>query len=457
MNTSASRFDKSKFIQANKEPSQTRPQYSDFFEDQLKSKANPRAEEANPYAYLDESDLSLMDEILNIRDDWQYTYADEIKPSLEFLYRPHTITALVLLLAGLVYYALFLTGTDVVSNTKMGIAGCFGVVILTGLLEFKDGPFIRLVLVILLFQDKATARHLMTYLDPSLGVELPEKNYADDCSITWQTIWDQMDVFVLAHTFGWYAKSMVLRDPYICWILSIMFEFLEYSLEHQLPNFAECWWDHWILDVLITNWLGIYLGMKTCEYFAIKVCPFCYLDYQGKLQRGIEQFTPHSWTAFDWGPSKSFRNYIAVLALMAFELQIELNAFYLKALLWIPPPHFINIIRLLAMFFFCMPATREVYQYLTDSRCKRLGYHAWMLVANVFTETFICIKFGRGEFTEPFPAKVIAFWSVLATFLVAYAIIQFVFRKRWGWFGGMGEDATPAATPAAGKRKKKTN
>lgn len=27
-------------------------------------------------------------------------------------------------------------------------------------------------------------------------------------------------------------------------IVSVMFEFLEYSLEHQLPNFSECWWDH---------------------------------------------------------------------------------------------------------------------------------------------------------------------------------------------------------------------
>lgn len=30
----------------------------------------------------------------------------------------------------------------------------------------------------------------------------------------------------------------------MCMIISVMFEFLEYSLEHQLPNFSECWWDH---------------------------------------------------------------------------------------------------------------------------------------------------------------------------------------------------------------------
>jgi hypothetical protein len=27
-------------------------------------------------------------------------------------------------------------------------------------------------------------------------------------------------------------------------MMSVMFEIMEYSLQHQLPNFAECWWDH---------------------------------------------------------------------------------------------------------------------------------------------------------------------------------------------------------------------
>lgn len=36
----------------------------------------------------------------------------------------------------------------------------------------------------------------------------------------------------------------MIRDWWMCMIISVMFEFLEYSLEHQLPNFSECWWDH---------------------------------------------------------------------------------------------------------------------------------------------------------------------------------------------------------------------
>jgi phosphatidylserine synthase 2 len=58
------------------------------------------------------------------------------------------------------------------------------------------------------------------------------------------SVQDQIDIFVLAHVLGWYAKALILRDYWFCWILSIMFEVMEYSLEHQLANFAECWWDH---------------------------------------------------------------------------------------------------------------------------------------------------------------------------------------------------------------------
>ena len=30
--------------------------------------------------------------------------------------------------------------------------------------------------------------------------------------------------------------------------------------QHLLPNFNECWWDRWLLDVLICNNLGIVAG-----------------------------------------------------------------------------------------------------------------------------------------------------------------------------------------------------
>jgi Phosphatidyl serine synthase. len=74
------------------------------------------------------------------------------------------------------------------------------------MLQFRDGPFIRphpaiwrmvlgvnllyeLALVFLLFQDLGSARVMMTFIDPTLGVPLPQKSYAEDCTLTPMTIW----------------------------------------------------------------------------------------------------------------------------------------------------------------------------------------------------------------------------------------------------------------------------
>ena len=37
---------------------------------------------------------------------------------------------------------------------------------------------------------------------------------------------------------------------------SILFELIEFTFDNWLPNFAECWWDHLLLDVLGCNLLG---------------------------------------------------------------------------------------------------------------------------------------------------------------------------------------------------------
>ena len=42
------------------------------------------------------------------------------------------------------------------------------------------------------------------------------------------------------------------------------------QFQHILPNFQECWWDHWILDVLICNGGGIYTGMQVAKYLEMR-------------------------------------------------------------------------------------------------------------------------------------------------------------------------------------------
>ncbi|ORY00524.1 phosphatidyl serine synthase [Basidiobolus meristosporus CBS 931.73] len=333
----------------------------------------------------------------------------------------------------------------------MGIFAAAIVFLFIGLVQFGDGAFIRphpalwriilaasvlyeMFLVFILFQNATDARSLFKYIDPSLGTPLPDRSYAENCEFTVSNIWNSMDAFVLAHSIGWFFKAIILRDYWFCWILSIMFEFMEYSLQHQLANFAECWWDHWILDVLICNWLGTYAGMKFCEYFSmrhyswrgIKQIP----DYRGKVKRTVQQFTPHSWTTFHWGATESFKNYAAVIVLMILALMCELNAFYLKTLLWLPPEHYLNVSRLLLFFFMATPAVRELYQYLMDKSCKRVGAQAWLTIACIMTEVLIILKFGRNEFPNPAPVHIKIFWTVLLSLVGIYPVWQFLIKPR---------------------------
>ncbi|KAI9148601.1 hypothetical protein H9P43_010082 [Blastocladiella emersonii ATCC 22665] len=397
-------------------------------------------------------------------------YPDPIEPSIEFLYKPHTITALVALLLGFIYFAFQDFGDRA---TEIGLCAVLGVFVLFGTIMFRDGPFIRphpvfwrfvlsvgfayqLLLTYMLFQRPEKVRGLLQKLDPSLGVQLPEKSYAESCDLSPANVWAQLDEFVIAHVVGWYGKSIILRDYWFCWILSVMFEICEYSLQHQLPNFAECWWDHWIVDVLVCNWLGIYLGMKTCEYLEMKGYSWRGFhelpSYRAKVKRAVQQFTPHSWTKFEWGSTHSFSNYVVVMVLLFFVLLTELNAFYLKFILWIPPKHWLNPARLLLVFFSGIPAVREAYQYVHDPRCKRFGTHAWLAVATVSTELLICLKYDLDLFLIPFPAYVVRFWVVFAAAVTLYPIWQFVIAP---WWERRSSSASAAAAAAAASSKVK--
>jgi phosphatidylserine synthase 2 len=113
-----------------------------------------------------------------------------------------------------------------------------------------------LFMVYLLFQPLDVARGIFKFFDPKLGVPLPEKSYAEDCRLytpenpvnSFINIYEAaVDVHFFAHLFGWWFKMMIIRDIKMCWICSIVFELLEITFRHWLPNFWECWWDHVIL------------------------------------------------------------------------------------------------------------------------------------------------------------------------------------------------------------------
>ncbi|PWA24509.1 hypothetical protein CCH79_00011736, partial [Gambusia affinis] len=299
----------------------------------------------------------------------------------------------------------------------------------------------ELFLIFILFQTVHDGRQFMKYIDPKLGVALPERDYGGNCLIydpgnatdPFHNLWDKMDGFVPAHFLGWYIKTLMIRDWWMCMMISVMFEFLEYSLEHQLPNFSECWWDHWIMDVLVCNGLGIYCGMKTLAWLSMKPYQWQGLwnipTYKGKIKRIAFQFTPYSWAKFEWRPASDLRRWLAVLGIIFMFLLAELNTFYLKFVLWMPPEHYLVLLRLVFFVNVGGVAMREIYDFMDDPKFhKKLGQQAWLASAITVTEFLIVVKYDPHTLMLPIPFSVMQCWFLGIFLILIWTLWRFFIR-----------------------------
>ncbi|XP_019486696.1 PREDICTED: phosphatidylserine synthase 2 isoform X2 [Hipposideros armiger] len=284
-------------------------------------------------------------------------------------------------------------------------------------------------------------RQFLKYVDPRLGVPLPERDYGGNCLIydadnktdPFHNVWDKLDGFVPAHFLGWYLKTLMIRDWWTCTIVSVMFEFLEYSLEHQLPNFSECWWDHWIMDVLVCNGLGIYCGMKTLKWLSLKTYKWQGLwnipTYKGKMKRIAFQFTPYSWVRFEWKPASSLRRWLAVCGIILVFLLAELNTFYLKFVLWLPPEHYLVLLRLVFYVNVGGVAMREIYDFMDDPKPhKKLGQQAWLVAAITATELLIVVKYDPHTLTLSLPFYIAQCWTLGSVLVLTWTVWRFFLR-----------------------------
>ncbi|EFN55835.1 hypothetical protein CHLNCDRAFT_30982 [Chlorella variabilis] len=389
---------------------------------------------------------------------------EQYDPATRFLYVPHTVTFLFLGLLALVYFSHPLhperrpadpAAADALaySNSKLGIWAMVLVYLGYSVVQGPSTCMVRphpavwrlvhgimvcylMLMTYLLFQTVDDARLFLRHLYPELGVELPERQYGADCrlyipgeGVNWKALHDTVfDEFVVAHTLGWWGKALIIRNYTMLWFISIAFELCEKTLQHWLPNFNECWWDSWLLDVAICNAIGIYTGMWTVRYFKSKQYNWSGISEQpsllAKAKRGLLQFTPYSWDDFEWHVfSSPKRCFGAPLALQCFFpvgiiLLFEVNHFFLKFVLWVPPINPLNTYRLAILFLFALPGIKEYYEFLeSPSRniFTKLGTFAWLAMAIAVVETLICIKFSKGLFPQPWPREVLVAWGLAVT------------------------------------------
>ncbi|XP_017494696.1 PREDICTED: phosphatidylserine synthase 1-like [Rhagoletis zephyria] len=381
---------------------------------------------------------------LSVRDINHHFYAINERPvddiSLEFFYKPHTITLLVTAFFAVFYTAFTRDDSNYEGNLWSAARCILFFFLVVSLLAFPNGPFTRphpalwrlvfgvsvlysLALIFILFQNYGTIKAILYWFYPDLrDFKIDsEKQYAINCStITLERVWDHMDVFALAHFLGWAMKALLVRHYGLCWTISVTWEITEVAFAHLLPNFAECWWDSWVLDVLVCNGLGIACGMYVCYFLEMRTYQWESIkDIQStsqKIRRIILQFSPESWTPIHWFvPSNTYSRYLAVTALVISWQLTELNTFFLKHIFEMPPGHPLNTYRIALLGFIVAPSVRQYYTYITDVRCKRVGTQCWLFLAVMLLETLVSIKFGLRIFAQT------QLWNILC-----WLFIQFV-------------------------------
>ncbi|KAH0475385.1 MAG: hypothetical protein KVP17_001570 [Porospora cf. gigantea B] len=248
--------------------------------------------------------------------------------------QPFTVSSLCTTLLVLAAVSSVYTGKDfgLRHNITVGACGVLAIFLVFCAVQFPDGAFVRpnvivwrvvkgltllymCLLVFLLCQSVEDVRSALSIIDPTTEEILYETNYAEDCRLITPdhpdgalgNILERIDVFVLAHFFGWLVKALIIRNEKLLWVLSLAFEWAEISLRHILPNFWECWWDHLLLDVFGCNLLGIYCGLWLAErlqmreykdwIFHSRSKPFY---YHSRLLSQLlpENYSQHHWPKF---------------------------------------------------------------------------------------------------------------------------------------------------------------
>ena len=83
-----------------------------------------------------------------------------------------------------------------------------------------------------------------------------------------------------------------------------------------------------------------------------------------QAKRSLKQFMPYSWDRFEWAIVSTPKRTLQCLGLVIVFLLVELNAFFLKYILWIPPLNPLNTYRLILWFLLGVPAVREYFYFI---------------------------------------------------------------------------------------------
>lgn len=268
--------------------------------------------------------------------------------------------------------------------------------------------------IVLFLQTFSTEeiRTILKSLIKSIEFEQVEKSYMDNCN-SLSSVPDKIDVFIVAHLLGWFVKGFALRNFSLLTVNSILFELCELKFQHILPNFYECWWDHILLDILGCNLFGVLLSLLTLKWLKWPL-------YQWKFSNTTKRRTSNIYfDFFDKMCRNLFHNSSTLLLLIFCSIMmnlIDLNVFFLKAMLHLSTTNPLVVARTLLWGFIAMKACIELNKALTKKASTENFIYLGAAVLILLLETALCIKWRSSLKSDNSDNTLInLIWSLIAT------------------------------------------
>ena len=206
------------------------------------------------------------------------------------------------------------------------------------------------VIIMLHHRPEYGRKEILQFMDPVLDVEITAgfHTYDDDCDLTWKNLWDNFDHYYIIHWMNWFLTSFVIRDVWICHMWHMLDELIELSWQHILPHFRECWWDHLIMDICLSNIPAIVLGMWIQRKLGL--IKYDFLGREGKD------------SIRDWDLWRCHKRFGAFLYCNVLLHVFFLNNFFQINNFLIPPVHAFPVLRLLLWFGLGAIGFREAFE-----------------------------------------------------------------------------------------------
>ena len=354
--------------------------------------------------------------------------------------------------------------STIISNLRMAILAANLVVIYLGVL-FLPEPSIKRpfslfwkisqasafayslnILMWLCFNRENLQIILGQIYDQKLGKPLAERSYAEDCRFFtpehptsyFANITGSFDMFVAAHFLGWTFKVWIFRNSTMAWVMSIAFEIMEWTMEVWLPNFKECWWDHFLFDMFGCNLLGMLIGQYTIKAFKMRKLHW-FMERTEKFenmrwhQRILYVFTSRDeYIKNDkWHWLSELWTFNAVLWFWFINLYLDLSYFYNKAMIDIPPPHWLCFIRIWMLGFFSIIAASDYHDYIVVRKCNSMTLPVFLLHVIMILEGLLFLKNLRKDlFANPLHYHIKLFWIGFFVWLAFMQVFLFLDKAK---------------------------